>query len=446
MSQRWRSWVFQWRALIALPKAIARDRAGVTLLIYALTLPVLLGFAGLAVEVGEWYTIHTKLQTAADAGALAGAWVLKAGGGSAKAIAVAKEAIAKNPVTPDSITINAPPTSGSYSGNNDSVQVVLSKQELPLFAELFNVSALNIGAQAVAKMQPSSSACLLALDPSSDPATVDLNGNANVQFGNCSMAANSSNPNDAILINGNATFTGQSIVTVGNYETNGNVSINLTDPAQTGASPVPDPFANLNVTSPAGCDYNGTQNYNSSATLQPGTYCGGFNVNGNATVTLEPGTYYIDGGNLIFNGNSTILCDCTTPGSGVTFVFTNQGGDGQTGTVTMNGNVTMNLQAPTDTSDPTDYPYAGMLFVQDRNAPQNENATFNGNVNSVLEGAMYFPNGEVVLNGNLSNSANCTELIAWQVLINGNAGFSTTSNCAAAQINPLVVTDVQLVE
>lgn len=446
MSQGWRSQVFRWRTFFAVPKAIGRDRSGVTLVIYALTLPVLLGFAGLAVEVGEWYTIHTKLQTAADAGALAGAWVLKAGGSSAEAITIAKEAIAKNPITPDSITINAPPTSGSYAGNSDSVQVKLGKKQVPLFSELFNIGALDIGTQAVAQMEPSGTACLLALDSSSDPATVDLNGNANVQFGNCSMAANSSNPTDAILMNGNVSFSGQSIVTVGNYQSSGSVSINLTQPAQTGASPIADPFANLSITSPAGCDYNGTQNYNSSAVLQPGTYCGGFNVNGSATVTLEPGTYYIDGGNLIFNGNSAIQCDCTAAGSGVTFVFTNQNGDGQTGTVTMNGNVTMNLQAPTDTSDPTDYPYPGMLFVQDRNAPVNENATFNGNVNSVLEGAMYFPNGEVVLNGNLSNASNCTELIAWQVLINGNAGFSTTSNCAAAQINPLVVTSVQLVE
>ena len=78
----------------------------------------------------------------------------------------------------------------------------------------------------------------------------------------------------------------------------------------------------------------------------PGTYCGGITVNGNATITLEPGTYYINGGDLTFNGNSTVQCDCVAAGSGVTFVFTNQGGNGQTGTVTMNGNTTINLTAP----------------------------------------------------------------------------------------------------
>ncbi len=423
-----------------------RDRGGVTLLIYALALPVLLGFTGLAVEVGDWYVVQEKLQTAADAGALAGAWELKAGGSAAQAIAVAKEAIAKNAATPSAIAVTTPPTSGAYAGDSEAVQVSLDQQQQPLFSGVFHLAAFDISAAAVAKLQAADNACLLALDSSNDAGAVTLNGNVNVQFGNCVMASNSSNPSDAILINGNATFDGKSIVTVGNYETNGDVSVTLAQPAVTDSTPVADPFANLNISSPTGCDYNGTQNYNSSAVLQPGTYCGGINVNGSATVTLEPGTYYIDGGNLIFNGNSTVQCDCATPGSGVTFVFTNQGGNGQTGTVTMNGDVTMNLQAPTDTSNPSAYPYPGMLFAQDRNGEQGQNATFNGNVNSVLEGAMYFPNGDVVLNGNLSNASNCTEMIAWQVIMNGNAGFATTANCAAAAITPLVVTDVQLVQ
>ena len=52
------------------------DERGATLVVVAITLIVLLGFAGLALDVGYWYLIRNELQNAADAGALAGAQVL----------------------------------------------------------------------------------------------------------------------------------------------------------------------------------------------------------------------------------------------------------------------------------------------------------------------------------------------------------------------------------
>lgn len=445
MSRRWHDRFLRWRALPAAVRGVLRDQAGATIIIYALTLPALIGFAGLAVEVGQWYDARTKLQTAADAGALAGAWELKDGGSTTKAVSVADEAVGKNPVTTNSITVATPPTSGAYAGNAKAVQVTLTQQQVPLFSALFNVSAFNISATATALVQGTNNACLLALDSTGDGA-VTVNGNVDMQFGSCVLASNSDSQTDSILFNGHAQFTGQSLVTVGDYETNGNVSINLAQAAETNTAPLADPFANLDITSPAGCDYGGTQQYVHSATLQPGTYCGGITINGNATITLEPGTYYINGGDLTINGNTTVQCDCSASGSGVSFVFTNQGGSGQTGTLTINGNTTLDLQAPTDTSNSTSYPYPGLLFVQDRNASQGQVAVLNGNAHSTLQGAMYFPNGQLVMNGNLTSSANCTEIVAWRAELNGNVGYTTQSSCAATEINPLLVTAVELTQ
>lgn len=50
-----------------------RDESGVTIVIIALILPVLLGFAGLAIDVGYIMVVKNELQNAADAAALAGA-------------------------------------------------------------------------------------------------------------------------------------------------------------------------------------------------------------------------------------------------------------------------------------------------------------------------------------------------------------------------------------
>jgi hypothetical protein len=426
------------------------DRAGVTLIVYALALPALLGFTGLAVEVGEWHALRTSLQSAADAGALAGAWELKAGGTAAQAVTAAKEAIAKNSVIPDAITVNTPPDSGPYAGNDTAVQVLVQKKQLPLFSKLFNISAFDIGTGAVATMHTTEQACVLGLDPSASSSTVSVNGNSDITFGNCVLAADSSNPTDAIYMSGNTQFTAQSIAAVGNIEVTGQVTTTLTQPAQTGITPILDPFRNLNITSPATCDYTTTQTYSTTTDAHPGTYCGGITINKGVSVTFEPGTYYIDGGNFQVNGGANVQCDCSAPGSGVTFVLTNYGGSGTTGTVQINGTATVNLQAPTDTTDSTEYPYPGMLFVQDRNAPAGQVSTFNGNANSSLKGALYFPNSITQLNGDFSNTTNCTELVAWQVVLNGNVGdisnYTTNSACAASQINPVNITDVQLVE
>ncbi|MDP8908671.1 MAG: pilus assembly protein TadG-related protein [Chloroflexota bacterium] len=51
----------------------ARGEAGAVLVMVALMMPVMVGFAGLVVDVGNWFAHKRHLQTQADAGALAGA-------------------------------------------------------------------------------------------------------------------------------------------------------------------------------------------------------------------------------------------------------------------------------------------------------------------------------------------------------------------------------------
>ena len=43
-----------------------------------------------------------------------------------------------------------------------------------------------------------------------------------------------------------------------------------------------------------------------SATLDPGVYCGGIAVSGGANVTFNPGTYIINGGGFVISGGSTV--------------------------------------------------------------------------------------------------------------------------------------------
>lgn len=56
--------------------ALLKDQKGLAIVYIALMISALFGFVGLAVDVGHLYVVRGKLQNAADAAALAGAWSL----------------------------------------------------------------------------------------------------------------------------------------------------------------------------------------------------------------------------------------------------------------------------------------------------------------------------------------------------------------------------------
>jgi len=62
---------------VRLMNLIARclhDRRGASAALVALTLPALIGFGGLGVETGLWYTVKRQNQSAADAAAISAAY------------------------------------------------------------------------------------------------------------------------------------------------------------------------------------------------------------------------------------------------------------------------------------------------------------------------------------------------------------------------------------
>src|SRR6516165_4277263 len=56
-----------------------RDERGVSAIMVAISLTVLVGFAGLGVETGLWYAIKRQNQSAADAAAISAAYEVMAG-------------------------------------------------------------------------------------------------------------------------------------------------------------------------------------------------------------------------------------------------------------------------------------------------------------------------------------------------------------------------------
>jgi hypothetical protein len=363
-----------------------KNQSGQTLVSTVLALTVLLGFGGLAIDMGALRYEKRLQQTAADAAAVAGASNLTHGGvtsGAQNASAANGFTDGVNSVT---VTINNPPASGPHSGNGNYVEALVVAVQPTYFMRIFGINSETITARAVATNVSggANSGCLYTLGPpSSSIEGVSINGSAILNAPTC-----------GIVDNGNYNTKGNKlIVNASTFGVSG--SANVSGPGGTvtctsgtsscptyGAPASSDPLSYLTppaVQSPSfgNVTTSGTQ------TLQPGTYSS-ITIGKNSTVTMSPGIYYVDGpGGVTFNGAGTVV------GNGVTMYFTN----GATINATGGGN-NLDIQL----SPPASGPYAGVLFYQDPNdtaAP-----SLGGDNNSYFSGILYFPKVQLTFFGN----------------------------------------------
>lgn len=152
-----------------------RNEAGQTLILFALSLVVLCGFLGLAIDVGVVRATKIKLQEAADAAALAGALEVNECDGATNCQAMqsaARAAMAENGLsgsalqaqvcslaapTTLTLTLNNGPcalANDPNSGNSQYVEAVVSKPQRAYFARVFGLNSFNVSARGVAMGSP----------------------------------------------------------------------------------------------------------------------------------------------------------------------------------------------------------------------------------------------------------------------------------------------------
>jgi len=196
---------------------------------------------------------------------------------------------------------------------------------------------------------------------------------------------------------------------------------------------MPNPYASLTVPTYSGCG--GGTNYklnsNTTATISPGVYCGGIDVE-KGTLNLNPGTYILDGGNFKVNGGATIT------GTGVTIILTSSTGTNY-GSVDIEGGATVTLTAPISGAT------VGIpgIAIWDTNPTMTANGEkFNGGSTENITGAIYTPSQQVNYSGGASTSTGCTQLVALTVTFTGNANFGnscTNSGVSEPLLPPALV-------
>ncbi len=387
-----------------------KDKGGVAILT-GLLLSALIGFAALAVDVGLWYNQQRQLQWAADAGAIGGGMILNTPQKGSVNSYVSHD-VALNGCTGANnctiVAINNPPTSGPNAGSAQSVEVILSMPAQLYLSGLFLSSPPTINARAVAGHKAATN-CLVSLSTSG--IGLNVKGGAALNSPQCGVYVNSSS-SSAIKVPGNASITTTNVNVVGGVDTSGGGIINGT--VATGASPVTDPYSGFTIPSYSGCTQSNYKLTNSSATINPGVYCGGIKLVSSATLTMNPGVYILDRGDFDASAQSNIT------GNGVTIILTSSTGSGY-GTVTMNGGLTANMSAPTTGST------AGILFYGDR-ASSGLNQKLTGGSSQVLSGVAYFPTGDVTYHGQTGTTGNpCFQIVASTITLTGGGNFG--NNC-----------------
>ena len=412
------------------------DCSGTTATIFGLSLSALVGFAGLGTEVGNWYFTKRAMQGAADSAAYSAA-LAKGSGASTTVYASEAKSIAgtynfvdgSNGVT---VTVNNPPTSGSYTRDAAAVEVKISKAIAVQLVSLFHGSPVTVQARAVARTN--ATGCVLALDTGSVTDVTD-SGSTTMNLNNCSLYVNSPASN-ALSLSGGATINAYSANISGNYTTSGGSSLTTVDGTHTGVSAQSDPYSDVPIPSYSGCNRTSYQLSSGSASISAGSspyvFCNGLTVSGGASLTLGPGVYIID------RGQFDISSSTVTATGGVTIVLTSSTGSNYA-TATISGGSTATITAPT--SGPT----AGLAFFQDRNAPSSGSDTFSGGSAQKITGAIYFPHQKVTFSGGSSSGgAACTQLIGWTITFSGSSTFN--NNCAEAGVRGIGGSLVQLVE
>ncbi|MDH2386673.1 pilus assembly protein TadG-related protein [Bradyrhizobium sp. CER78] len=404
-------------------KRFARDRSGSYAIIIALLMPVLVGTAGLGTEVAWWFYKHKNMMSAADSAAVSAA---TAGTNFAtEANAVTTFYGYANGIGNVTVTVNQPPSTGSFASSPQAVEVIISQPQARLMSALFGSGAVQVTARAVA-LGNVGTGCVLALDPTANP-SVTVKGNTQLNLINCNLYDNS-NGSSALNVSGTATISAAMVGVVGGVS--GTSSITATNGIRTGIRAIGDPYANVTPTMPTWCDYSNKFNVKGTTTLSPGSYCGDISVAAGATLTFNPGIYYFNGANLSVAGNATIS------GTGVTLVFT--GSSGNWGTATIGSNANVSLTAPTSGTT------AGIAIYGDRRMPVGSSFNLTGGGTQNLQGAVYLPKGALSFSGGNGTSANCTQIIADTISIVGNSNVKV--NCAAMGGNAIGTATAQLVE
>ncbi|KMO13249.1 hypothetical protein SQ03_22235 [Methylobacterium platani JCM 14648] len=416
---------------------------------FAVALPLLLGSVSAAVEYGRLLYRRAQLQTAADAGALVGANMLKlANSDDASVTSIARQAVDAQARTPADRRSTVTATVGD---SRSSVSTVIEETVPSIMGKLLSLPSTTLIVRATAQLVGSVRLCLLALDPSAKGA-FDLEKNAKVTAEGCTLYSNSTSPS-GLQGKDSATARALSICSAGGFD---GAKALFTPAPITDCTPIGDPLKDRPLPTPdldclvlspnadpaAKSQSRHTNVVTATITLDPGTYCGGLHITETAIVALRPGTYIMKDGPLVVDKKASMS------GQGVAFFFT-----GNKGGMLFDKDTTISLTAPTGGL------MAGLLMAESRTVanpipvpididltpppppppgpapPMRQYRIISDNARTML-GTIYLPAGRLIVDSSrpVADQSAYTVIVARQINLYEGPNLTLNANYGATSV------------
>ena len=399
-------------------RRLVHQQAGSTIVMFALSLPLLMYGAGVAVEYANLRHVKSRLQGAADEAAIGAARDLRLANANQQQVSSHAQVIATASLT----GLPTPDINVTFPGQG-LVQVSIGVNVPSVMASVLSRQSTRVQVAAGAKLSNHGPpTCIIVLDPSASQAWSMSGGT--ISASGCAGYSNSAS-SSGISLSGQSTLSASFLCSVGGASGSGYTPYPLTD-----CPKYPDPLGVRTPPSTTGCTQTDMAVANQATlTLFPGVYCGGLTISGGASVTLSPGTYVIKDGPLSVTGNKTTL-----QGANVGFYLT-----GSNAVVTFGGQSTISLTAPNSGG------MAGLLFWEDKTVQPLQTHSIQSNNARVLLGTIYLPQGILSVSSNMpvADQSAYTVIVARRLSLSSspnlvlNTGYSATDIPVPEGVGPM---------
>ncbi|MCA3595242.1 MAG: pilus assembly protein [Methylobacterium sp.] len=373
-------------------RSFARSRSGAVALVFALSLPVLLGGVGLAVDYAMVSHQQAALQSASDSAALRAAReMIIAEPSPARVQAVAKRTV--DSILSESGRIRRPKIDWTVTSVLDdttkSVIVKVSRPVKPVFAKIYALLGFVPDPwvmETSSKVILSHNSKLCMLLTGENGTVLELRKNARLTGTQCSIHSNSRSASGIRLGEGSE-LVADLVCSRGGINNQGST---IRTDTLNDCPPVEDPLRARPAPPVGSCiAASRTVLRSGTHTLNPGTYCGGIDARGTAKVFLNPGIY------VFLDGDLTVTHDAEIRGRHVGLYFR-----GAASYFRFRDNALVDLIGPKDG------PMAGLLIWRDRAnnlsdkaAGRDSSQTNSVNANRAmrLTGTIYLPEGQLFI-------------------------------------------------
>jgi Putative Flp pilus-assembly TadE/G-like len=386
---------------------IDRSPRGQALIIIVFSIVALVGIIGLAVDGGNAYSERRRAQNAADAAALAGA-VERVNNNTPTWVNAVYTSAALNGYNNDGVTnivsLSSPPVSGTYVGNVEYIQVVITSHLKTYFASVLGIPEITNKVEAISRTPTPQfgpllgGAAVVSLAPTSDcdmHKAFFITEEATLSISGGGVFINSNNPTCALIEQGGGSIRikDNSLIQIVGGAMIQKPKLLTPYPPQTHTAPIPypPPFYMPKV----GCGSNIAKVSEDGSSMSSGNYPDTFPPKG--VTHLGGGVYCLDSDFIM--GETQQL-----DGNGVVIYMKH-------GSVRLGGRAQINISAIGNG------PLAGLLIYQP--ITNTNYLAINGNSKSGFGGTILAPGAQIRINGLSSNVGYHSQIIGFTIEVNG---------------------------